>query len=184
MPIITLKIFYTTFIFQNIISSLAYDIHADIEATMKKIYGSEPTDLKQDKENFAVAYTISEKIKNFIKEPNYEAIMALKDKLKEFFEFPFKYFSNIFKNLFNPGKKKSAVRLFASNFSTVVPSENRNLRARILIVRTTTTTTTTTITTTTTTTEENEVYKLNEICSMSSGFPPAWCLKPQHYFRF
>lgn len=41
-----------------------------------------------------------DKIKNIIKKEDYHAIMDMKNKLKDFFEFPFKYFKSMFKKLF------------------------------------------------------------------------------------
>lgn len=167
MTMVTQKIFYTVFIIQNFfLTCIAYDIKADILMTLNKIHRLEDRDIKQNKENLPEAYSISDKIKKIIKEPNYEAMKDMAKKLKDFFEFPFKYLE---KTLFS---KKTTTSLVAKNLFPVRPTRKGYLCDHIIGP-----------TTEFSLTEVTEVSEVIRLCKRCPKCPPQWCLQLERNYR-
>lgn len=164
MTAVTRQLFYTAFIIHIIYFFIVstYGIQ-DPEF--------EYSDIMEYTMSWPDGNTIKDKIKNIINEDNYKAIMHMKNKLMNFFEFPFKYFAKIFKKLFSR-KKNKTVRFISSNSRNVMPSAKVNLSDHIHSDDNTTTT------------EVTEATTVTEINITPPKFSPTWCLKPQHYFSF
>lgn len=171
MATVTRKLFYIAIIIQITVFNLhikTYGIQ-DIDMIIYEKPGFKYGDIKE----YELSYgsITSDKVKNIIKEDNYNAIMDMKNKLKDFFKFPFKYFSNIFKNFFS-GKMNKTVRFISSNLRNVMPSAKVNLSGHIHSDDNATTT------------EVTEATTVTEINITPTKFSPTWYLKPQHYFSF
>lgn len=161
MTTVIQTIFYTAYVVHNVfITSMGNTNQTQLRIdTANKIHSLEHSDFHQDAENLTDANSIYDKIKNIIKEPNYEAIMYMMNKFKEFFEYPFKYFINLHNNGL-ADTKKSAVRFAFKNMSNVMPSQKGNLSDYILGDQNTSST------------QVPEVIEMTDICSIALMFPP------------
>lgn len=174
MVTVSQQIFYTPFIIQNfLLTSMAYDIQTDIDMTMNK-KRIEPWNIKENEENLIVQYSTIDKIKNIFNKLDYEAIMDMKNKLMDFFEFPFKYLNKTF-HIFTDNKKSGL-----KNLSDRIRGDNNASSTEVTKVIEVNIEVTKVTEVNTEVTKVTEVNKVAEICSMPPKFLPTWCLIPQH----